>query len=845
MKFKIIKYQHVITGKFKMRLNLLSKVIMVALATSSTFTWAAEEAAANKKKTAEDTEVILVTGSSVQRTEADTPAKTTWFTNEDLAKKGFTSQADMLMSVPGIKVEGGGGEVATNAFVRGLPSGGQFQFTPLNYDGMPAFQSGLTSTAQDVYFRPDIGIERVEFVGGGVSNLFGPGSVAGIINYISKTGSDDPESTIQVEIAEDGRLRTDFFTSGALSSKDNLYYAMSGFYRYDEGPLDSGLPTKGYQLRGNILKEFNDGFFKISGQMINDKVQFFLPLPLDGQSRERLTGNDGSTVYVGQTVSAAELSYPTADGTYESTIRDGVSTEGGSIGVEFQKDLNDTWTLSGKAKAADYEHTFNLFLDGDGIVNSPETQAGYASNAAHGFDVNGDGTKQSLTDLYGTASYTWSETGKALPSDFELFGNRLLDRQRDGNFFSTEFNLTGTLEGGGFDHTVNIGTFFINAEQMDYNIISTYLADFTNGADARLVDLSFTDASDNVVQYSRNGVTGPSVSYTNKRLSSKRTAIYITDQMENEDWAFDIGMRIERAEGTQKSEGNTNAVVSADAGLAPNLQVNKTGNGKFLYGEVSTTEAAFSAAALYKLNDEVNLYGNASKGYFFPQIRSIRFNENGDPQSYEGEDITLASLGVKYFPDDLYIDASIFMANLDNRRNVDFTNNTSGGIDETVSILSTETVGAEIIGRWNISDEFLLDGNITYQDASFSEADANTIDKEPSRQPDFTGNLGLTYNNGVVDARIAVSYFGAAFANNSNTVELDSHSIVRLDAGYTWELANNQQIRLGLGVFNLFDSDGITEGSPRQGNSQVSGASFFVGRPILPRRVSLTARYDF
>ncbi|WP_077340694.1 TonB-dependent receptor domain-containing protein [Pseudocolwellia agarivorans] len=831
-----------------MKLNLLSKVIMVALATSSTSTWAAEEKvkeAGNKK--VENTEVILITGSSVQRTEADTPAKTTWFTNEDIAKKGFTSQADILMSVPGIKVEGGGGEVATNAFVRGLPSGGQFQFTPLNYDGMPAFQSGLTSTAQDVYYRPDIGIERVEFVGGGVSNLFGPGSVAGIINYISKTGSDDPESTVQLEVAEDGRLRTDFFTSGALSSKDNLYYAMSGFYRYDEGPLDSGLPTKGYQLRGNILKEFNDGFFKISGQMINDKVQFFLPLPLDGESRERLTGNNGSTVYVGQTVSAAELSYPTADGKYESTIRDGVSTEGGSIGIEFQKDLNDTWTLNAKAKVADYEHTFNLFLDGDGVTNSPESLTGYATNPDHGFDFtdNDVDDKVSLTDLYGTPSYTWAETGKAVPSDYSLFGNRLLDRQRDGNFFSTEFNITGTLEGGGFDHTVNIGTFFIHAEQMDYNIISSYLADFSDGKSARLVDLSFTDNLGNTVQYAKNGVTGPGTSYTNKRLSSKRAAIYITDQMENDNWAFDIGMRLERAEGTQKSEGSTSVIVNDDVSLAPNLQVNTTGNGRFLYGEVGTTEAAFSAAALYKLNDTVNLYGNASKGYFFPQIRSIKFNENGEPQSYEGEDITLAALGIKYFPDNLYIDASIFMANLDNRRNVDFVNNGSGGIDEQLSILSTETVGAEIIGRWNISDELLLDGNITYQDASFSEGDASILDKEPSRQPDFTGNLGLTYNNGVVDARIAVSYFGAAFANNSNTVELDSHSIVRLDAGYTWELANDQQIRLGVGVFNLFDSDGVTEGSPRQGNSQVSDATFFVGRPILPRRVSITARYDF
>lgn len=818
-----------------MRLNPLSKIIMMALATSSTFTWAAEE---KKVEEVKETEVILVTGSSVQRTEADTPAKTTWFDNEEIAKRGFTSQADILMTVPGIKVEGGGGEVATNAFVRGLPSGGQFQFTPLNYDGMPAFQSGMTSSAQDVYYRPDIGIDRVEFVGGGVSNLFGPGSVAGIINYISKTGSDDPESTFQVELAEDGRMRTDFYTSGPLSSDDNLYYALSGFYRYDEGPLDTGLPTKGYQLRGNILKEFDDGFVKVSGQMINDKVQFFLPLPLDGASRERLMGNDGETVYVAQTVAAAELAYQTADGIYESPIRDGVSTVGGSIAIEFEKELSDNWRVNAKAKAADYEHQFNLFLDGDGIANTPETQAGYASNSGRG--IGGD----TLSNLYGIANYTWSETGNVLPDDYLLFGNRLLDRQRDGNFFSTEFNVTGEIEGDTFDHTLNIGTFFMHAEQMDYNIISSYLADFSNGKNARLVDLSFTNAQGSVVQYSKNGVVGPGTSYTNKRLSSNRTALYITDQMENDTWAFDVGMRIERAEGTQKAEGSEFITVNDDPSLAANLQVNKTGTGQFTYGEVSTTEAAFSVAALYKMDEhDINLYANASKGYFFPQVRSIQFNDNGEPQSYEGEDIVLGAIGLKYFPDDLYVDASLFMANLDNRRSVDFENDGAGDIIEKVNVVSTETVGAEVIARWNISDEIIIDGNVTYQDAEFSEG-GNT-GKEPRRQPEFTGNLGLSYNDGSVDARVAVSYFGDAFANDSNTVTLDSHSIATLDLGYSWEFANDQRIRVGLGVWNLFDSEGITEGSPRQGNSQASGGDFFVGRPVLPRRVSITARYDF
>ena len=110
---------------------------------------------------------------------------------------------------------------------------------------------GLNSSAYDVYYRNDLGIDRLEFVRGGVSNLFGPGSVAGLINYISKTGAEDPERKVQLECAEEDRTRGDFCGQRPLGEL-NLFYAFSGYYRYDEGPIDTDLDTEGFQLRGNL-----------------------------------------------------------------------------------------------------------------------------------------------------------------------------------------------------------------------------------------------------------------------------------------------------------------------------------------------------------------------------------------------------------------------------------------------------------------------------------------------------------------------------------------------------------------------------------------------------------------
>ena len=282
----------------------------------------------------ETIEEIVVTGTGVERTGFETPQSVVQYSEEQLRAFSSSSQADILTQLAGVSAEGGGGEVATNVFHRALPSGGQFSFTPLNYDGMPSFSTfGLNSSAFDVYYRNDLGIERSEFVSGGVSNLFGPGSVAGIINYISKTGGPENEGTLQVEAAEEGRMRADYFFSGPLGDDDSdTFYALSGYYRDDEGPLDSGLDSQGFQLRGNLKREFEDGSGSVTvyGQAIDDKVQFFLPLPVDGNSRERVDGNDGDEVYTMNTVEAIGLSYDTPDGRFTTPIADGVVTKGTS-----------------------------------------------------------------------------------------------------------------------------------------------------------------------------------------------------------------------------------------------------------------------------------------------------------------------------------------------------------------------------------------------------------------------------------------------------------------------------------------------------------------------------------
>jgi len=832
------------------RSSILLRVVTAAV-TVSISTLAFAQANSGDDDEAIEEIVVTGTGASTLRTQFETPQTVTQFSEDDIRAFSSSSQADILTQLPGVSAEGGGGEVATNVFHRALPSGGQFSFTPLLYDGMPAFTTfGLNSSAFDVFYRNDLGISRSEFVSGGVSNLFGPGSVAGIVNYLSKTGDDNPAGTLQLEVAEEGRFRGDYFFSGPLGGDtSDTYYAVSGFYRVDEGPLKSGLDTKGYQIRGNIRHLFDDGSGSVTiyGQAIDDSVQFFLPLPVDGVSRERVSGNDGAEVFTMNTVEAIGLSYATPDGRFTTPIGDGVVTKGQSIAAVLDKDLNDDWTLNAKIRYARYDHQFNLFLDGDAIgPNTPETQAEYLDN-------------RGLDAFAGNAVFTFAETGEVLPANYLLFGNRTLDRWRDATDFSAEFSVGRNLTIGDAEHAITIGGFFSDSQADDINYITTYLGDFRNAP--RLVNVTLEDVAQDGsgvlvatpgsdFMWTMNGLANANGMTGNRDRSASRTAFYIADQIEMDRWSIDVGARVERLDGTVK-QFNTASFQTGNDPLVNDLLENVSfTDGSLTTGDVSATEWAFSAGALYRLNDNINLFANGSRGFFFPQIRSVPFNNNGELASYEGEIIDTFEAGIKFETDRFDGYAALFWTTLDDRRNVDFENdpNNPGNIIEFVTLQSTEAFGLEASLTYHLNDYWTLEGNITLRDHEFTKAEGNpaVVGQELRRQPTEMANTAIKFAYENFDAALYHNHHGDNFANDVNSVKLDAYDLVRLEAGYTFEFDGGQTMRVSAHIFNLTDEQGITEGSPRQGNAQTGApAQFFVGRPILPRRAMLRVTYDF
>jgi len=623
---------------------------------------------------------------------------------------------------------------------------------------------------------------------------------------------------------------------------------VSGFYRVDNGPIDTNLDTEGGQIRGNLEYRFGDGSgnVKLVGQYINDRTQFYLPIPLDGPTRSRLRGNDGELVNsVQNQFDFASLGFNIpGGGRFSSDIADGVATKGGMIGLTFEKDFGDSgWGMNGRIKYSDYNHKFGLWSDGDGVINVPETLTSFLTNRNLGLPAN--------------AQFTFVGGG-AVPAGSLLFANRFTDRDRPVDDFTAELNLTKSLQTGTVDHAFTLGGFYGNATAGDFNATTTYLAELNNRP--RLVNLTITNpvgGAQTVI--SRGGLLNAGAGYVNNEHSAERYAVYLADQMKVGDrFNFDIGFRLEHLNGDISRERTSTTITDA---ATPNLSAALRdviwGNGGFLTGNVSATEWALAAGALYKLSDSTSLYANASRGFFFPELRSAGFrpvpagtaaNASVSPgvQSYDAEIIKQAEAGIKISQPGLSLTFSGFYTNLENRRQVLFVNDGQGGLIERVNLVGTESYGAEGTVDVRIIDNLNFSGNVTWQNSKYTAFDTTpgNIDNAVERQPEWLYNAGVYYDDGTFDLSLFTNYTGSNFTAANNAIELEGWNIANLDAGYTMAIGSSD-LRLSVNVFNLFDTDAVTEGSPRQDANQVANGAFFVGRPVLPRRITARATFTF
>ncbi len=129
---------------------------------------------------------IVVTATKRTERLQDVPVSISAETGIELEHRGATQLQDIITSTPGLNNPGSGGGNSTNLTIRGVTTGtdlGLKQSTvALLYDDMPIDPVGQGGGASNLRV---VDIERVEVLRGPQGTLFGSGSLAGALRYIT------------------------------------------------------------------------------------------------------------------------------------------------------------------------------------------------------------------------------------------------------------------------------------------------------------------------------------------------------------------------------------------------------------------------------------------------------------------------------------------------------------------------------------------------------------------------------------------------------------------------------------------------------------------------------------
>lgn len=153
---------------------------------------------------AEKDQAIQGTGRSLD----DHPGAATVVTQEEIEENKPLSTVDVLRKVPGVHApkEHGRG-LRPNIGFRGMNPSRSRSGTLLTADGAP-LQPAVYGAKSAYYNLPVDNVERIEVIRGASSVLYGPGSVGGVVNYVTKNPPAEPEIGVRETIRQGGLFNT-------------------------------------------------------------------------------------------------------------------------------------------------------------------------------------------------------------------------------------------------------------------------------------------------------------------------------------------------------------------------------------------------------------------------------------------------------------------------------------------------------------------------------------------------------------------------------------------------------------------------------------------------------------
>jgi outer membrane receptor protein involved in Fe transport len=773
-------------------------------------------------------QTMVVTGTQTPRMNLDASVAVTTLTATEIDAAAPRSTTEMLRYVPGFtRVESSGGEVNQNIVMRGILG---VEYVAFLEDGLPVFPTMHTFFMNaDNLFRFDTNIERMEVVRGGSSPLFGSNTPGAIVNFINKSGGPEFAGTMRATAATQGLARYDLNLSGPFGN--DWRFSAGGFYRYDHGVRDPGFPgIQGGQLKANITRLLDNGYLRFSVKHINDRNQFILPLPFTNPDDPEYVAGFGDYGSM-NTPEGLDLRITTPGDDLTLPLDNGLKTRATWFTADVSFDLTDDWHLQNTAQVMRNDQEWNALLPFNGFV-----AADYIS-AAPG--AGGLGFPAGSTGQYFFTNH-FDATGAPLPFDTP---NGLV---APGGEWHVEKPLTAvqnqlSLRRSFGQHSLSLGAYVANYSQDNRWFFTDILTDVRDNP--RFLDLVVTPAGGGApVNVTQRGFRKFLSNYVNGSGHTTVVSGVVGGEIQLMDrLRADVGVRVEYNDFVQSAE-NT-ATVDQDLDPATTYNNITYGNNTFRHFKADITDWSASAGLNFRLNENVALYGSGARGYKMPALDEyLNATAQAQVDLFDSREVLAGELGVKYASGQYGVTLNGFYTKLKNIIS-------QGAVVDPVSGATTWTIltdpelrsyGAEVEAFASPVEGLQLMGTGTFLEAEF--ASGADIGSRLNGPPQTVGNLAVIYS----PRRVAGLQFkgdwhhvGSRFADRAVGTTLPAYNYFNFGAGFAFAGGTT---RINVDLLNAFQSKGLEEGNPR---ISVGGASIFLARPLLPRRLQASIEYDF
>ena len=813
----------------------------------------AQTASAADKNDTVNLNRVVVTATSQGRSKLDSSVSVTDVDAQQIKDFGAHTEAEVLLLIPGIRTDntaGPGGNA--NISVRGLPiSSGGSKYVQLQEDGLPTVQFGdMNFSNNDYWTRFDNNVDSIQTLRGGSSSVYASHAPGAVINYISKTGKEQGGSIGVTRGLNYNETRVDG-NYGAKLAPD-LYYHFGGYYREGEGNRHTTNNSMlGYQLKGNLTKEFNGGkgYVRVSFKMLDEHApttpQTFMNAKLSGTSVGGFSltpGYDGArdSQYSIYNSSMTSLN-PSTRAVTTSSLVDGITSKSNALGFEFHNALDNGFTVDNKFRMAKNSGAFQAqFWNVRTFANLLTDFA--AGTTAKYYNGPGAGTAVTAANL----STGLVSNGAAINTLSPDMGNLFNDLS-----VSKSFKLDGA--------TLDAKAGFYHSRQ---NVVQTWSIServMEAGPNGRLIDL-FNASGAALTTAGMTGYNNQWGACCARDINAQFTtdAPYLGLNFGSGNLNIDGGVRRETFKADGRYAGSKKLVGGFDVngdgvinGAETNVYVADTTNPGLVNYKISYTN--YSLGANYRLTPELSgfvRYSEGNRAIADRLLFSANINSATGLLTSGGRTAALApvkqtEVGVKNKGKTAFgnygVAATLFHSttnefDYDQTRQDDPTKPNYQG--PKLNQVGYKADGVEFEAGAS-AGAFAVNVNVVYSNEVITSNLGNpgAVGKTSGGVPKWRYNISPRYAIGDLTFGATVRGQGKLFAGDDNVNTIDGHYIVNAFANYDF----GKGLTGAVNVSNLFNKL-----APAGGGGFVGGSTTVFGTGVeAGRTLSASVRYAF